>query len=110
MIAVMLRRGFPRDLIDYIGNEATGQTFAPEKLLPHTTGGVWLMGETARKFGHDIPLTACFEYTSRAERDLGAQRHAKWYARDMLIGLAYRFPTISPAGIEDVGNAYYDHL
>lgn len=110
MIAVLLRRGFPRDLIDYLGNEATGQTFAPEKLLPHTTGGVWLMGETARKFGHDIPLTACFEYTSRAERDLGAQRHAEWYARDMLIGLAYRFPTISPAGIEDVGNAYYDHL
>ena len=110
MIAVMLRRGFPRELIDYLGNEATGQTFAPEKLNPHTTGGIWLMGETARKFGYDIPLAGCFEYTSRAERDLGAQRHAEWYARDMLIGLAYRFPTISPAGIEDVGNCYYDTL
>jgi hypothetical protein len=110
MIAVMLRRGFPRDLIDYLGNEATGQTFAPEKLLPHTTGGIWLMAETARKFGYDIPLAGCFEYTSRAERDLGAQRHAEWYACDMLVGLAYRFPTISPGGIEDVGNAYYDTL
>ncbi len=110
MIAVMLRRGFPRELIDYLGNEATGQTFAPEKLVPHTTGGIWLMAETARKFGCDIPLAGCFEYTSRAERDLGAQRHAEWYARDMLIGLAYRFPTISPGGIEDVGNAYYDTL
>ena len=68
------------------------------------------MGETARKFGYDIPLAGCFEYTSRAERDLGAQRHAEWYARDMLIGLAFRFPTISPAGIEDVGNCYYDTL
>ena len=104
MIAVMLRRGFPRELIDYLGSETTGQTFAPEKLNPHTTGGIWLMGETARKFGYDIPLAGCFEFTSRAERDLGAQRHAEWYARDMLIGLAYRFPTISPAGIEDVGN------
>src|SRR6185295_8410620 len=65
MIAVLLRRGFPRDLIDYLGNEATGQTFAPEKLVPHTTGGIWLMGETARKFGYEIPLTACFEFTSR---------------------------------------------
>ena len=110
MIAVMLRRGFPRELIDYLGSETTGQTFAPEKLSPHTTGGIWLMGETARKFGYDIPLTGCFEFTSRAERDLGAQRHAEWYARDMLIGLAYRFPTISPAGIEDVGNCYYDTL
>ena len=110
MIAVMLRRGFPRELIDYLGSETTGQTFAPEKLSPHTTAGIWLMGETARKFGYDIPLTGCFEFTYRAERDLGAQRHAEWYARDMLIGLAYRFPTISPAGIEDVGNCYYDTL
>ena len=72
MIAVMLRRGFPRELIDYLGNETTGQTFAPEKLVPHTTAGIWLMGETARKFGYDIPLAGCFEFTSRAERDLGA--------------------------------------
>src|SRR4029077_17840289 len=69
------------------------------------------MAETGWKFGYDnIPLAGCFEYTSRAERDLGSQRHAEGYARDMLIGLAFRFPTISPAGIEDVGNAYYDHL
>ena len=110
MIAVMLRRGFPRELIDYLGSETTSQTFAPEKLNPNATGGIWLMGETGRKFGYDIPLTACFEFTSRAERDLGAQRHAEWYARDLLTGLAYRFPTIAAAGIEDVGNAYYDHL
>jgi len=110
MIALLLRRGFPRELIDYFGSETTGQTFAPEKLVPHATAGIWLMGETGRKFGYDIPLTACFEFTSRAERDLGAQRHAQWYASDMLTGLAYRFPTISAAGLEDVGNAYYDHL
>jgi hypothetical protein len=110
MIAVLLRRGFPRELIDYLGSESTSQTFAPEKLSPNATGGIWLMAETARKFGYDIPLAGCFEFTSRAERDLGAQRHAEWYARDVLTGLAYRFPTISPAGIEDVGNAYYDHL
>lgn len=110
MIAVMLRRGFPRELIDYLGSETTGQTFAPEKLLPHSTAGIWLMAETARKFGYDVPLAGCFEFTFRAGRDLGAQRLAEWYARDMLTALAYRFPTISPASIEDVGNAYYDHL
>ena len=110
MIAVMLRRGFPRELIDYLGSESTSQTFAPEKLSPNATGGIWLMAETARKFGYEIPLAGCFEFTSRAERDLGAQRHAEWYARDMLTGLAYRFPTISPGGLEDVGNAYSDHL
>ncbi len=110
MIAVMLRRGFPRELVDYLGSETTGQTFAPEKLTPHTTAGIWLMGETARTFGYDIPLTGCYEFTCRAERDLGPQRLAEWYSRDMLIGLAYRFATISPATIEDVGNSYYDTL
>jgi len=110
MIAVMLRRGFPRELIDYLGSETTGQTFAPEKLTPHTTAGIWLMGETARKFGYDVPLTGCYEFTCRAERDLGPQRHAEWYARDMLIGLAHRFATVSPATLEDVGNSYYDTL
>src|SRR5213080_3626264 len=57
MIAVLLRRGFPRELIDYIGSEATGQSMAPEKLSPWTTAGIWLMGETARKFGHDVPMS-----------------------------------------------------
>lgn len=110
MIAVLLRRGFPRELIDYFGSETTGQSFAPEKLSPWTSGGIWLISETARRFGYDIPLAGCFEFTYRAERDLGPQRHAEWYARDMMISLAYRFPTISPAGIEDVDNAYYDAL
>ena len=110
MIAVILRRGFPRELIDYLGSETTGQTFAPEKLSPHTSGGIWLMSETARVFGYDIPLSGCFEFTYRAERDLGPQRHAEWYARDMLMGLAHRFPTISPAVIEDTNNAYYDAM
>ena len=110
MIAVMLRRGFPRELIDYLGSETTGQSFAPEKLSPWTSGGISLISETARLFGYDIPLAGCFEFTYRAERDLGPQRHAEWYARDMMIGLAHRFPTISPAVIEDVDNAYYDAL
>jgi hypothetical protein len=110
IVALMVRRGFPRELIDYLGSETTGQTIAPEKLSPHTTGGIWLMAETARQYGYDVPLSGCYEFTCRAERDLGAQRHAEWYARDVLMGLANRFPTVSPAVIEDVGNAYYDTL
>lgn len=109
-IAMLFRRGFPRELIDFLGTEAVGQTISPEKLSIHTTAGIWLLKETARKFGHDIPLSGCYEYTSRAERDLGAQRLAEWYTRDILFGLAHRFPTISPGGIEDVGSCYYDTL
>lgn len=110
MVAVLLRRGFPKDLIDSFGSETTGQTFAPEKLSVHTTGGIFFLKETARKFGYDKPLDGCFEYTYRAERDLGARRQAEWYARDILIGLAHGLTTVSPAVIEDVGGAYYDTL
>ena len=110
VLAMIMRRGFPRELMDYIGSETTGQSIAPEKLSPHTTGGIWLMGETARTFGYDVPMSGCFEFTCRAERDLGPQRLAEWYARDYLHGLANRFATISPGVIEDVGNAYYQTL
>ncbi len=108
--AMMLRRGFSRDLIDYLGSEAGGQTISPEKLTPHGPGGIWLMNETARIFGYDIPPTGCFEFTYRCESKLGARRLAEWYAQDMLLGLTYRFPTVSPAALEDVGNAYFDTL
>jgi len=110
IVAMMLRRGFPRDLIDYLGSEAGGQTISPEKLTPHGPGGIWLMNETARIFNYDIPPTGCFEFTYRCESKLGARRHAEWYAQDMLLGLAYRFPTVSPAALGDVGNAYFDTL
>lgn len=107
-IAMLLRRGYPRELIDYLGSETTGQTIAPERLMVHTTAGLWILKETARKFGHDIPLAGCYEFTCRAERDMTPQTHAEWYTRDLLYGLAYRFPTISPGELEDAGNAYYD--
>lgn len=110
IIGMLLRQGFPREYIDYLGSETTGQTIAPEKLSVHTTMGIWMLRETARKFRHEIPLTGCFEFTCRAERDLGAQRQAEWYSKDVMIGLAYRFPTVSPAVIADVGNAYYETL
>ena len=107
-VAMLMRRGYPRELIDYLGSETTGQTIAPERLMVHTTAGLWILKETGRRFGHDIPLSGCYEFTCRAERDLTPRTHAEWYTRDMLFGLAYRFPTISPGELEDVGNAYYD--
>ena len=109
-VAMLLRRGFPRELIDYLGSETTGQTISPEKLMVHTTAGLWLLRETARTFGQEIPLTGCYEFTCRAERDLTPEVLAEWYTRDVLHGLAYRFPTVSPGEIEDVGNAYYDNF
>jgi hypothetical protein len=110
IVASLLRHGFDPKLIDYIGVEAVGQTGMPELLWEGSTQGIWLARQTARKFGHDIPLTGCYEFTARIERNLGPRRQAEWIARDMLLCHAYRFKHINPAILHDAGNAYFNSL
>jgi len=110
IIAALLRHGFDPKHIDYIGVEAVGQTSMPEKLWEGGTQGIWLAREAARKFGHDLPVTGCYEFTARTDRNLGPQRHAEWIVRDVLLCHAYGFKHINPAIIHDVGNAYFNTL
>ncbi|MGD0092243.1 MAG: hypothetical protein ABSE73_20195 [Planctomycetota bacterium] len=107
IIASLLRHGFDAALIDYIGIEtAAGQTGMPEKLWEGGPQGAYLARDVARRFGHDLPVTGCYEYTARCERNLGAQRHAEFYVRDVLLAHAYRYRHISPGLLYDAGNAY----
>ncbi|MGB2824827.1 MAG: hypothetical protein WBF17_27895, partial [Phycisphaerae bacterium] len=110
IIASLLRHGFDRKYIDYIGVEAVGQTGMPEKLWEGSTQGIWLAREAGRKFGHDLPVTGCYEFTARTDRNLGPRRQAEWIARDMLLCHAYGFRHINPAILHDVGNAYFNTL
>jgi len=110
IIAALLRHGFDPKHIDYIGVEAVGQTCMPEKLWDGGTQGIWLAREVARKFGHDLPVDGCYEFTARTDRTLGPHRHAEWVVRDILLCHAYEFKHINPAIIHDVGNAYFNTL
>lgn len=110
IIAALLRHGFDPKYIDFIGIEAVGQTGMPEKLWEGSTQGAWLAREAARKFGHDLPVTGCYEFVSRTDRNLGPQRQAEWIVRDMLLCHAYRFQHINPAILHDVGNSYFNTL
>ena len=110
IIASLLRHGFDAKYIDSIGVEAVGQTGMPEKLWEGSTQGIWLAREAARKLGHDLPVTGCYEFTARIVRNLGPRRHAEWIARDMLLCHAYRFRHINPAILHDAGNAYFNTL
>ncbi|MCL4203656.1 MAG: hypothetical protein KJ000_14220 [Pirellulaceae bacterium] len=110
ILAALLRHGFDPNFIDAIGVEAVGQTGMPELLWEGSTQGIWLAREVARKFGHDLPVTGCYEFTARTERNLGEQRHAEWIVRDMLLCHAYRFKHINPAILHDAGNAYFNTL
>jgi hypothetical protein len=107
IIASLLRHGFDASLIDYIGIEtAAGQTGMPEKLWEGGPQGAYLSRDVARRFGHELPVTGCYEYTSRCDRNLGAQRQAEFYVRDILMAHAYNYQHITPGGLYDVGNAY----
>ncbi len=110
ILAALLRHGFDAKYIDYIGVEAVGQTGMPELLWEGSTQGIWLAREVARRFGHDLPVTGCFEFTARTDRNLGARRQAEWIVRDMLLCHAYRFKHINPAILHDAGNAYFNTL
>lgn len=107
IIGSLLRHGFDPSLIDFMGIEtAAGQTGIPEKLWEGGPQGAYLAREMARRFGHDLPVTGCYEYTARCERNLGPQRHAEFYVRDVLLAHAYRYHHISPGLLYDAGNAY----
>jgi len=107
IIASLLRHGFDSSLVDYIGIEtAAGQTGMPEKLWDGGPQGAYLARDVARRFGRELPVTGCYEYTYRCERNLGAQRHAEFYVRDVLLAHAYNYQHISPGLLYDAGNAY----
>ncbi len=107
IIASLLRHGFDPSWLDYIGIEtAAGQTGMPEKLWEGGPQGAYLARDVARRFGCDLPVTGCYEYTARCERNLGPQRHAEFYVRDVLMSHAYNYQHISPGLLYDAGNAY----
>lgn len=111
IVASLLRHGFDPRLADYIGIEtAAGQTGMPEKLWEGGPQGAYITRDVSRRFGHELPVTGCYEYTSRCDRNLGAQCQAEFYVRDILMAHAYNYQHISPGGLHDVGNAYYHTL
>lgn len=110
LVAEFFRAGYPADYIDYLGIEAAGQTFSPEKITEYGTQAGWVIRETARKMGHELPVTCCYEWIYRQERVLGAQRLAEWITRDALVARAYRFTNISIALLYDAGNCYFNSL
>ncbi len=103
LIAMLLRNKFPRDRFDCLGSESVGFSVPPESSVMREA---WLERETARKFGFEIPLSACYEFTARAWRTLGARRQAEFRIRDMLISHGLGFADVAGGGLYDAGDAY----
>jgi hypothetical protein len=108
IVAGLLRRHYPRQLIDTIAIENLGQTFLPESADIGGVQAAWYLRETARQLGYgDVPVTATSEWINRRDRALGLKTQAEWYVRDALQALAYGFDTIALGSIHDAGEGYY---
>ncbi len=105
LVAMLLRNKFPRELFDCVGLETVGQTVPPENSVMTEA---WMARETARKFGVEVPVSACFEFTARDLRKLGPRRHAEWKIRDALISHGMGFADIALPGLWDPGDCYYN--
>ena len=108
IVGELMRRGFPKEYVDYVAVEDLGQTFIPERPLPGAMQSAWLLRQTARKLGcTDAKITACYEWVGRSARPLGLSAQAEWYARDALQARAYGFRSIALGTIHDAGKGYY---
>lgn len=108
LLASLFRGGFPREYLDFMGEETVGMTIPPELSVGKAN---WILRETARVFGYgEVPVSACFEWKCRRSRHLGLLRFAEWNARDILIGLAWRQPLVPTVGLPDVGSSYYNSV
>jgi hypothetical protein len=106
LLAALFRGRFPREYLDFIGEESVGMTMPPELSVAREN---WILRETARVFGYgDVPISACYEWKCRRSRHLGLERYAEWGVRDILIGLAWRQPLVPTGALPDVGSSYYN--
>lgn len=107
LTAALLRSGYNKDLIDFIGSETPGQGCIPERIWQGGTQGIWFSQEVGRTWGVDLKVTGCFEYSARPDR-MFVRPHdqAAYYMRDALIGLGYGFETLGISGLNDAGNWY----
>ena len=108
MVGELFRRGFPRDLVDYVAVEDLGQTFIPERPLSGAMQSAWLLRQTARVTGAtNAAITGCYEWIGRRDVALGLGGQAEWLVRDALQARAYGFHAIALSTIHDAGKGYY---
>jgi hypothetical protein len=107
-VAEFLRRGYPRDLVDALGNEETGQLMMPET-QPQAFKSVYWLREYAERYKYDVPITTSYEWRYRPTTpgSLTMLEQAELVTRDALQALAYGMPHINPGLLHDVGDAYY---
>lgn len=111
-IAELVSNGFDLDLVDYLGIESKGFQSMPELNANRESPGMaWALKATAKRFGYDLPVSACHEYVFRPEREVTPRNYmfvTDYTVRDYLLSLGHGMKCISTGHLEDTKGTYYD--
>jgi hypothetical protein len=104
-----MQNGYPKDLVDYWGDESTGQSQIPEALPTGSVNTMYWLDQYSKKYHYDKPVTTAYEWVTRDTNpgDLTELEQAQYYTRDALGALAFGAPNINIGIIHDVGDAYW---
>ena len=106
-----LRLGASPDDFDVLGMETPAQTIPTERLTEVGLLGMLVSQDAASRLAkRKIPINGAWEFTYRADRDIGEELQAQWHVRDTLVCLAHGFTLISTGILFDCSNGYYNGL
>ena len=109
LIAEQIRAGLGDKDIDYMGLEHVGRCNLPERPNSASMQTADLFREMAQRMGRPSWKPSCgVETNFRRHTFLGQELQARYYARDVLLGVCWRFPFINIAGVVDAGNHYIE--
>ena len=106
LLARVFRHGFPKDLVDFVGEETVGQSLPPEEVTARVP---WMQQEIARIFGYDVKSDCPFEWKARSPRNFTEPVYTPcaFHVRDLLIAHALGYTLIPSGGVAGRGNDGY---
>ena len=103
----LFRGGYPKDLIDTMGEEDIGEVLSPERAVGE---GFRNLKDLAELYGYATRPSACFEWKTRVRRGFfgDLRKQAAWYTRDAIIALAWGSRQVTVESEAEIGNSYFN--
>ena len=107
IVSALFRGGYPKELVDTMGDERVGQQMSPERCTGEDFRN---LKDLADMYGYTNGPAACYEWKSHVRRNFfgNLRKHAAWYMRDCLIALAWGARQVTVLSGPEIGNSYYN--
>ncbi len=106
LLARLFRQKYPRELIDFTGDEGSGGSVPSERAV---SGAFWSLRELARIYGYEgVEPTACYEWSTRRIRQNGPRKNAEYRIRDALVALAWNSRLVPLTTVCESPSAYFN--